>query len=179
MKLLASYRKKDSWVNDQILILHFFFLIYFDWLSAMIQALRINGTNWILTAAYSNFLGLSMHHFSHVSFLIPTNYIHIPVSPSILPSVRLKLLFFSLLRTMHGCISGLFLTHMHNWSLLLSLEPYHSHIPSGRLTMHHNYHPALIPCIIISITAFFSSVTLHWEGFEPMTFPSEGQAANH
>ena len=61
------------------------------------------------TAAYSNFLGLSMHHF-----LITTKYIYIPVSPSILPSVRLKLLFFSLLRTMHGCISGLFFTHMHN-----------------------------------------------------------------
>ena len=115
----------------------------------------------------------------HVIVLVITKYIQSPVSPSSYLSFRLKLMFCGLLGTIHGCVSGLVFTHMHKCSLLLSISPCHSHIPSGKFTMHHICHPGSIPCIMISITTFFTSVKLHWVGFEPMTFPSKGQAANH
>ena len=91
---------------------------------------------------------------SPLIFLETTKYIYRPV-------FRLKLLFFGLLEITYGCISGLVLTHMqfmYNWRLLFSIQPYRSHIPSGRFSMHHNCHPALIQCITIFIATFFISV---------------------
>ncbi len=105
----------------------------------------------------------------HVIVLVITKYIQSPVSPSSYLSFRLKLMFCGLLG-MLGTIHACSWVYCHAIATFLVAG-----LPCTTLAIQHLFH---VSCMI-SITTFFTSVKLHWVGFEPMTFPSKGQAANH
>ena len=162
MKLLALYRKNDSWVNDQILILHFSFLIYFDWLSAVIQAFKISKWDkqkiifilWHAPLHIEFFWDFPCTTF-HVILLITTKYIYSTVPPSIWWSLRAKLLVFSLLWTTQRCISGLFLpmctTGACSWFWSHAIATFLvADLPCTTIAIQHEYHASQIPSPLFS-----------------------------